>query len=100
MKIASSTTDQATDVKIGWTSGKAVASGGTSVGLPNNSRAACTVEENGFQIAIGCSQSGSVVTGTNALDRNVTGNSQMNPAVFAVSGPLTDSPIIAPIQVI
>ena len=38
--------------------------------------------------------------GTKALETKVTGKSQMNPAVLAVSGVLTDRPMTAPIQLI
>src|SRR3954452_19776521 len=97
MKIASTTNDHTNDMKIGCTSGKA--SLVCRLPLPNSTRLAATVAVTGFQVAMCCSHSGMPWMGTNALDRNVKGNSHTKPAVFAVSEFGTDRPIHAPIHV-
>src|SRR5206468_8637973 len=68
--------------------------------LPHSWRRDSTTELIGFQSATGCSQLGSVAVGMNALDRNVIGNSQMNPADCATSTLRTVSPMSAAIQLI
>src|SRR5207249_865021 len=64
------------------------------------SRTARTTELIGFQSATGRNQPGKVSVRTNALDRKVTGNIQMNPADWATSTLRTDSPITADTQLI
>ncbi len=47
---------------------------------------------------MGCSQAGIVSVGTKALDTNVSGNSQISPAVCATSTERAAMPITAPIH--
>ncbi len=56
------------------------------VGLPNSWRQASASAEIGFHSAISLIPAGMPVIGTNRFDRKVSGNSQISPAVLAVSG--------------
>ncbi|MCP2294046.1 hypothetical protein APR11_000450 [Nocardia amikacinitolerans] len=53
------------------------------VGLPNSSRAAVVVEDNGFHAATAPSHAGMVAMATNGLARNPIGNSSVRTAVTA-----------------
>src|SRR6185295_6985196 len=57
-----------------------------------------TTELTGFHAAIPCNHPAIVLIGTKALDRNVSGKSQMNPALCATSTLRTDNPIVAETQ--
>ena len=70
------------------------------VGLPNSSRIAATTTLTGFHAANHCSTVGSELIGTNALLRNVSGNTTMKPMPITASGERTASPIYVPIQII
>ncbi len=77
------------------------AAAGSCRGSPSRSasvRQALTVTVTGLISAIGWSQSGNVATGTNALDTNVSGKIQMNPAAWTDSVSLTTRPMSAEIQ--
>ena len=54
----------------------------------------------GFHAAIHCSTVGSELIGTNALLRNVSGNTTTKPTPITASGERTASPIQVPIQII
>src|SRR5215470_4835877 len=62
-------------------------------GLPNSTRLAWTVALNGFHSAMGWSHPTIRLESTNAIETNVTGNSQMRPPEVAASGVRTDRPI-------
>ena len=63
-------------------------------------RTAATMTLIGFQAATHCSALGSELIGTNALLKNVSGNTTTNPTPMTASGERTFSPIHVPIQII
>src|SRR5690349_10530545 len=69
-------------------------------GLPNSSRTPATMTVTGFHDAIHWSAFGIVLTGTNALLRNVSGNTTVNATPITASGVRTLRPIQVPIQII
>ena len=71
-----------------------------AIGLPNSVRTAATSTLTGLIVAIHCSTLGSELIGTNALLRNVSGNTSMNATPITASGDRTISPIHVPIQII
>jgi hypothetical protein len=68
--------------------------------LPNSSRTAATSTLTGFHWAIVCSAVGSESTGTNALLRNVSGNTTTKPTPITASGVRTLRPRKMPIHTI
>ena len=97
MKITRIATIHASDTGMACLSGN-----GRSLGiglglLPKRSRMANVMALIGFHSAIVRTQVGMPVRGTKALERNVNGNSQMKPTLFAASGLLTERPAYAPI---
>ena len=77
--------------------GMTVAASGRPI---ESSRSRLATSVTGLLRATACSQSGIVVTGTNAELTNVSGNSHTKPAVCAVSGSFTAMPMFAMIQLI
>ena len=93
--------DEAVEARrgTGWSIGHTCFVTG-DVGLPNIWRVAATNTLTGFNVAIHCSTVGSDSIGTNALLRNVSGNTTMNATPITASGERTIIPSQVPTQII
>src|SRR3954464_13611672 len=89
-------TDHSSVAATGCTSGQA--SDTTGEGLPNSSRSAPATALSGLYSAICLSGAGRPPIGTKIADRNIVGNSTVNPTVCAASALRTTMPSSVPIH--
>src|SRR4051812_42913783 len=97
--MASSAAVNSTAASTGCCSGHASLVTGAT-GLPNNSRTAATTTLIGFHAATHCNGLGRLCIGTNAVLRNVSGNTSTKATPMTASGVRTARPIHVPTQII